>query len=94
MFYDAGNVFEEDWGDIGEENGDDILRQNYGFGFRWFSPIGVLRFEFGYPINDEGGTAIPLRHRTIILRGYLYVKEFIITTLVLTFSFGATAASF
>ena len=31
---------------------------DYGFGFRWFSPIGVLRFEFGYPIDpspkDEG----------------------------------------
>lgn len=27
---------------------------DYGFGFRWFSPIGVLRFEFGYPLT--GGT--------------------------------------
>lgn len=24
---------------------------DYGFGFRWFSPIGVLRFEFGYPLT-------------------------------------------
>jgi outer membrane protein insertion porin family len=29
------------------------LRANYGFGFRWFSPIGVLRFEFGYPVNPK-----------------------------------------
>ncbi len=28
---------------------------NYGFGFRWFSPIGVLRFEFGYPLNADDG---------------------------------------
>ena len=31
---------------------------DYGFGFRWFSPIGVLRFEFGYPLTeteDSGG---------------------------------------
>jgi outer membrane protein insertion porin family len=54
VFYDAGNVFEEDWGDIGENNGTETLRQNYGFGFRWFSPIGVLRFEFGYPIDESG----------------------------------------
>lgn len=26
---------------------------DYGFGFRWFSPIGTLRFEFGYPISGE-----------------------------------------
>lgn len=29
------------------------LHKDYGFGFRWFSPIGVLRFEFGYPIGAE-----------------------------------------
>lgn len=26
---------------------------DWGFGFRWFSPIGVLRFEFGYPLNHK-----------------------------------------
>ena len=31
---------------------DDIkLYKDYGFGIRWFSPIGVLRFEFGYPVG-------------------------------------------
>lgn len=49
VFYDAGNVFETSLGD------DFTLRQDYGFGFRWFSPIGVLRFEFGYPIDPEEG---------------------------------------
>jgi outer membrane protein insertion porin family len=27
------------------------LRTSVGFGFRWFSPIGPLRFEWGIPIN-------------------------------------------
>lgn len=49
LFYDAGNVFLEELEDDFE------LRQDYGFGFRWFSPIGVLRFEFGYPIDPEEG---------------------------------------
>jgi outer membrane protein insertion porin family len=22
-----------------------------GFGFRWFSPVGPLRFEWGFPLN-------------------------------------------
>ena len=42
LFYDAGNVFERRMG----ENDNYALRTDYGFGFRWFSPIGVLRFEF------------------------------------------------
>ena len=49
VFYDAGNVFERRIG----ENDNYALRSNYGFGFRWFSPIGVLRFEFGFPINPR-----------------------------------------
>ncbi len=49
VFYDAGNVFLEDFNSDGEFS----LRQDYGFGFRWFSPIGVLRFEFGYPIDPK-----------------------------------------
>jgi len=49
MFYDAGNVFEKRIG----ENNNFALRSNYGFGFRWFSPIGVLRFEFGFPIHPR-----------------------------------------
>ncbi len=29
----------------------DDFRQDWGFGFRWFSPIGPLRFEWGFPIQ-------------------------------------------
>ena len=47
VFYDVGNVYEEEFDEEIE------LRQDYGFGFRWFSPIGVLRFEFGYPIDPK-----------------------------------------
>lgn len=49
LFYDVGNVFED-----GLEGTEGVsLRADYGFGFRWFSPIGVLRFEFGYPIDPR-----------------------------------------
>jgi outer membrane protein insertion porin family len=27
------------------------IRTSVGFGFRWFSPLGPLRFEWGFPIN-------------------------------------------
>ena len=27
------------------------LYYSFGFGFRWFSPIGPLRFEWGIPIT-------------------------------------------
>lgn len=45
VFTDAGHA--------GEYDNIKIYR-DYGFGFRWFSPIGVLRFEFGYPWGREG----------------------------------------
>ncbi len=49
LFYDIGNA-------------DDVLmagdfRSDYGFGFRWFSPIGPLRFEWGFPIDKRPGDA-------------------------------------
>jgi len=51
LFYDAGNAFiEEDEFDLYE------LRQSWGFGVRWISPIGPLRFEWGFPLykrDDE-----------------------------------------
>ena len=42
LFFDAGHS--------GTLN-DVKIYTDYGFGFRWFSPIGVLRFEFGYPLT-------------------------------------------
>jgi outer membrane protein insertion porin family len=31
------------------------LRKSVGFGFRWFSPIGPLRFEWGIPLDAQRG---------------------------------------
>ena len=33
----------------------DSLRTSWGFGFRWFSPIGPLRFEWGLPFKPLRG---------------------------------------
>lgn len=44
VFMDAGDAHVIDDYDI---------HLDWGFGFRWFSPIGVLRFEFGYPLNHK-----------------------------------------
>lgn len=43
VFYDVGQA--EDSIDL------DSFRQDVGFGFRWFSPIGPLRFEWGFPLQ-------------------------------------------
>ena len=57
LFADAGNSFDNDQDlsvamDIFSDSGDytNILRTALGFGFRWFSPIGPLRFEWGIPL--------------------------------------------
>jgi outer membrane protein insertion porin family len=34
------------------------LRYSVGFGFRWFSPIGPLRFEWGIPLNRQQAPGI------------------------------------
>ncbi len=48
VFFDAGNAFN---GPYDEEHINVAgLRYSYGFGIRWFSPIGPLRFEWGFPI--------------------------------------------
>lgn len=49
FFFDAGNAF-----DIPYPQGQPALYANFGWGFRWFTPIGPLRFEFGYPIVQTG----------------------------------------
>lgn len=49
-FFDAGNAFSEN-----ENYSFNKLRMDYGFGLRWHSPMGPLRFEFGFPINRRDG---------------------------------------
>ncbi len=31
----------------------DDLKSDVGFGFRWYSPVGPLRFEWGFPLNPD-----------------------------------------
>ena len=50
LFFDAGNAFDES--DPIELN---KLRQAWGFGVRWISPMGPLRFEWGYPLHQREG---------------------------------------
>lgn len=47
-FYDAGSAFDK----LNKFR----YTSNWGWGFRWFSPLGPLRFEWGYPIG-KGKTA-------------------------------------
>ena len=56
IFFDAGNAYGDVWGRGAIDASD--LRAAYGFGIRWFSPMGPLRFEWGFPIDprsDERG---------------------------------------
>jgi outer membrane protein insertion porin family len=50
LFYDMGNAY---------DNGKDIdlgeLRRSAGYGFRWYSPIGPIRLEYGYILDDKEG---------------------------------------
>lgn len=49
-FFDAGNTYGES-----ENISINKLRLDYGFGIRWNSPMGPLRFEWGIPINRQPG---------------------------------------
>ncbi len=49
-FYDMGNTYAED------QNFNLLkMQHNYGFGMRWNSPFGPMRFEWGFPINRRPG---------------------------------------
>lgn len=49
LFYDMGNA-NDGFGNLFKD-----LRASYGFGFRWFSPIGPLRLEYGIPLDPRAG---------------------------------------
>jgi outer membrane protein insertion porin family len=49
LFYDLGNAFGP--GQYSDPNVRWSLYKSFGFGLRWFSPIGPLRFEWGFPLN-------------------------------------------
>jgi outer membrane protein insertion porin family len=48
VFFDAGNAY-EDFQDFG------TLRYTTGLGFRWLSPMGPIRLEWGYNIAKKDG---------------------------------------
>lgn len=49
LFYDVGMAHD------GFSEVFSNLQSSYGFGIRWFSPIGPLRLEYGIPINPRDG---------------------------------------
>jgi outer membrane protein insertion porin family len=44
VFFDAGNTWNKFY-DLSP-----AILSNYGWGLRWYSPMGPLRFEWGYPL--------------------------------------------
>ncbi len=50
LFYDTGNVY-----DNGENINVGDFRKSIGYGIRWYSPIGPIRLEYGYILDDKEG---------------------------------------
>ena len=57
-FFDAGNTWDH-WPSGGNDDPFSV-RTDVGFGLRWFSPIGPLRFEWGYPLSAKGSEQSPV----------------------------------
>ncbi len=69
IFSDVGNAFNTESLFCNQVNSSELpksdpcqsfrvrdLRYSIGFGFRWRSPIGPLRFEWGFPLDRQRGT--------------------------------------
>jgi outer membrane protein insertion porin family len=67
LFYDIGNVFST--GGVSFTAPDRItpidydfdfgnLKQSVGLSAQWLAPLGLFRFSYGFPLNDEGPTAL------------------------------------
>jgi len=48
LFYDAGNAYNDN-----QEIDLSDLRQDWGVGIHWLSPLGPLKFELGFPIDRQ-----------------------------------------
>ncbi len=55
LFADAGNVFETQRTDIGNDFDATELRTSVGIGLSWLTAIGPLSFNLATPVNDESG---------------------------------------
>ena len=53
IFFDAGNVYAED-----ETWGFSDMPRSVGAGFRWYSPLGPVRLEYGYILNRRPGDSM------------------------------------
>jgi outer membrane protein insertion porin family len=51
VFFDAGNTWAFKQNKANEQPYDRTLYRSVGFGFRWVSPVGPLRFEWGIPLD-------------------------------------------
>lgn len=61
FFFDAGNTWRQ-----GEWPGkDEGLRYSTGFGVRWYSPMGPLRFEWGWNLSPKPGESRKVAEFTI-----------------------------
>ena len=62
LFFDAGNAYSAEEPFFMDRQHDLPLGlfTSVGWGFRWFSPIGPLRFEWGVPLNRRGPTDQPV----------------------------------
>lgn len=48
FFYDAGDVFSKD-----ESVGFGDIRRSWGYGIRWYSPVGPIRLEYGRMLDPD-----------------------------------------
>ena len=78
LFYDIGNVFYiGNTTFFAPELGDDgmlvpieydfdfsELRQSVGVAVQWLAPLGVFRFSYAVPLNDEGPSALQFEDET------------------------------
>jgi outer membrane protein insertion porin family len=48
VFYDAGDVFSKS-----ESIGFDDIRRSWGYGIRWYSPVGPIRLEYGRMLDPD-----------------------------------------
>ncbi len=53
VFYDFGQAYDDN-----KPIALDELRQAWGYGIRWASPMGPIRVEFGYPIDKQPGDSM------------------------------------
>lgn len=66
VFFDAGNVWAENQSFFDPDSPGNLgLLMSAGFGARWFTPLGPLRFELGFPITRRPGDRASLFEFTI-----------------------------